>query len=97
MILYDCRKYFNKMGGILLTDTKRLKALMVEKGVSRKELSVKLGVSSYLMEKKINGDMDFSSDEIDLICTLFDVKDCRSRCEIFFAKNVEKTPTLYWL
>lgn len=97
MVLYGCRKYFNKMGGILLTDTKKLKILMMAKDVSREELAEKLRISTYLMEKKINGDSEFNSDEIDLMCEIFDIRDCESRSTIFFAENVEKMSTLNWL
>ena len=97
MILYVCRKYFNKIGGILLTDTKKLKILMMTKGISREELAEKLGVSTYITEKKINGDSEFNSDEIDLMCEIFDIRDCESRSTIFFAENVEKMSTLNWI
>ena len=85
------------MGGILLTDTKKLKCLMMAKGISREELAEKLKLSAYITEKKINGDSEFNSDEIDLMCEIFDIRDCESRSTIFFAENVEKMSTLNWL
>ena len=80
-----------------MTDTKKLKCLMMAKGISREELAEKLKLSAYITEKKINGDSEFNSDEIDLMCEIFDIRDCESRSTIFFAENVEKMPTLNWL
>lgn len=66
---------------------------MKREGISRNELAQKLGISTYLMEKKLNGDLDFLSNEIELVCEILKIDSCKERNNIFFHKVVENTST----
>lgn len=53
---------------------RKLKALIVEKGISQKDLAVKLGKSRTALNQNLNGTGgDFSLTDVRLICEIFQI------------------------
>lgn len=75
-----------------MTDTLKLKALMVEKQYSQKKLCKELGISLQSLFLKIHNKREFKVSEVLKIQTLFNLSN-EKRDEIFFNLNVEARET----
>lgn len=64
-----------------MTNTLKLKALMVEKGFTQEQLAKKLGISEQSLNYKINNKREFKASEIQALTKILDVQDVDS---IFF-------------
>ena len=60
-----------------------------------RELILKGDSFPEMLEKKLNGDREFSGYEIERLCRILCIAETKERNQIFFAPNVEKTPTNY--
>jgi|Cm827metagenome_2_1110796.scaffolds.fasta_scaffold06475_8 transcriptional regulator with XRE-family HTH domain len=69
-----------------MTNTLKLKALMVEKGFTQEQLAKKLGISEQSLNYKINNKREFKASEIQALTKILDVQDVDS---IFFARDVD--------
>jgi len=69
-----------------MTNTLKLKALMVEKGFTQQQLAKKLGISEQSLNYKINNKREFKASEIQALTKILDVQDVDS---IFFARDVD--------
>ena len=71
-----------------MTNTLKLKAVMVEKGITSEMLAKAIGISTQTLSKKMNNHVEFKSKEIEKARVFLDL----SRDErdfIFFANNVD--------
>lgn len=66
-----------------MLDTKKLKAKIVEEGLTQKDLAKKIGVSENTLTRKINGKRDFYIGEIDKICEALHISDNSLKAQIF--------------
>ena len=69
-------------------DKRKFLAQMTLRGVSKKELAVKLGINEITLYRKINNDGFFTRKEIN---TMIDVLDIENPAEIFFADELAET------
>ena len=66
-----------------MVNTNKLKAMIVEKGITQTSLSGKLGLSIQGLNKKLNGRSPITLDEA---YTLIDLLEIQDPVEIFFAR-----------
>lgn len=71
-----------------MTDSERLLNDIQDKGLKRKFIAEKLGISQYQLSKKINNIVEFKASEIKLICGILGYKN-EEMISIFFASAVE--------
>ena len=71
-----------------MTNTLKLKALLVEKQSSQKDLAKELGIAPSSLYLKIHNKREFWVSEVSKIQTLFNLTP-EQRDEIFFAHNVD--------
>ncbi len=64
-----------------MTNTKLLKAKIVENGYTQTQLAQQMGISYQTLNSKINNKIEFKASEIDTICKLLKIVDMD---EIFF-------------
>lgn len=83
-------KSTNRKEGVAkdMTNTKKFKAAMVEKGMTLAKLSEATGISTASLSYKINNHRQFSAREISTIQTILGLT-ATERDEIFFANCVE--------
>lgn len=70
-----------------MTNTSKLKARMVEKGLNQEEIAKKLNLSPATTNYKINNKRQFTADEFLLLCSILEIE---NPMEYFFIENVEK-------
>lgn len=73
-----------------MTNTLRLKAAIVESGLTRKEVSHALGISTFTLHKKLHNSVEFKASEIQKLKGLLKITDVQG---IFFAQDVEFNST----
>ena len=73
-----------------MVNSKKLKALFIENGVTQKNVAEKLGISKASLNNKILNKNDFKTREIQGLCDILKIKDKES---IFFALDVENNST----
>ena len=73
-----------------MVNSKKLKALFIENGVTQKNVAEKLGISKASLNNKILNKNDFKTREIQGLCDILKIKDKES---IFFAFDVENNST----
>ena len=76
-----------------MTDTKKLKELIVKKGLKMQFVAKTLNLSTYGLSLKIENKSEFKSSEIAILCELLDIKDLLEKEAIFFAKEVDLKST----
>jgi len=76
-----------------MTNSLKLKALLVENGLTQKDIAKTLGKSIQSVNKKINGKVDFRVKEMDAICKLLKICELNLQTSIFFANSVELNST----
>lgn len=72
-----------------MTDTYRLKEIIDKSGYKRKFIADKLGITPFGLDKKINNVTEFKASEIDVLCSLLQIKTLVEKERIFFAKQVD--------
>lgn len=72
-----------------MTDTLKLKALMLLNGFTQRSLALNLGLSKQALNQKLNNKRAFKLHEILKICDLLKINDLQQCYLIFFAKNVD--------
>lgn len=69
-----------------MTNTLKLKALIMEHGFTQEEVAKRLGISAQSMNAKINNKREFKVSEIQALTKVLDVQDVDG---IFFAHDVD--------
>lgn len=68
-------------GGDCMTATKKLRSLMVAKGLIQSDVAAKLGISPQSFSYKLNNKVEFKASEIEALCILLDIT---NKDEYFF-------------
>lgn len=69
-----------------MTNTLKLKALLIETGYTQEKLALKLGISVYSLHRKINNKAEFKVSEIQKISNLLGITD---KDKYFFCNSVD--------
>lgn len=77
-----------------MTDTKELNRLIHESGLTKSYIANKLGISLYSFQLKRENKRQFTAEQIKILCELLNIKSLKEKERIFFASEVDKTPTL---
>ena len=88
----DVDKMSTKKGGKKVTDTKRLLEIIEASGLKKKYIAHELGLTPYGLQKKIENKNQFKAIEIKMLCDLLKITSLKTKDEIFFASDVDKTP-----
>lgn len=72
-----------------MTDTLKLKALMLLQGFTQEDLAKYLGLSKQTINMKLNNKRSFKLSEIAKICELLKIDNVQERFLIFFAEKVD--------
>lgn len=72
-----------------MTDTLKLKALMLLQGFTQEDLAKYLGLSKQTINMKLNNKRSFKLSEIAKICELLKIDNVQERFLIFFADKVD--------
>lgn len=73
-----------------MTNTLKLKALLIERGYTQANLADEIGISTYTMNKKINNKVEFKMSEIEKISRILRIS---NKDDIFFYHDVEFNST----
>ena len=76
-----------------LTDTKKLNAIITEKGYKKGWIAEKIGLSAYGLSLKIHNKNQFNAGEIQKLCDLLNITSLHEKDSIFFAREVDNMPT----
>ena len=74
-----------------MVDSLKLKGKIVESGLSRKEISTKMGISEHTLHNKINGITPFMADEAFVLADILGI--AHDMTPYFFASEVAETAT----
>lgn len=80
-------KYFQK-GECVMTDTIRLKQILLEKGITIRELSALTGIKVQTLSNKINNVTEFTQSELVAIQNALNLSNKQMR-EIFLVEKVD--------
>lgn len=70
-----------------MTDTKRLRRCIEERGYKLKYVAAYLGLSAYGLALKMNNVNEFKTSEICKLCELLDIQSLQEKEAIFFKKK----------
>lgn len=73
-----------------MTESKKLKGKIIEKGYNQKIIAEKLGISPASLNYKINNRRPFNSDEMFKLCDILEIVNPK---DYFFTTNVDDTAT----
>ena len=76
-----------------MTDTVRLREIILNSGLKYKYIAERMGLTRYGLMKKINNQYDFKSSEIAMLCDILHIESLEDKEEIFFAHKVENKST----
>lgn len=76
-----------------MTDTKKLLDAINKSGLRKGFIAEQLGITTYGLQKKVENRSQFKAEEIKILCDLLGITSLEDREQIFFAQNVDKTPT----
>lgn len=79
-----------------MTDTLRLKSLMLLQGLKQEDLAKYLGLSKQTINMKLNNKRPFKLNEINKVCELLKIDDLQQRFLIFFAYDVDLRQQNAW-
>ena len=79
-----------------MTDSYILRNLIKEKGFKLKYIAQKMGITYYTLQRKINNEVTFNSEEILKLCDILNLKDLKKREKIFFKRWVDFKTTKVW-
>lgn len=71
-----------------MTDKAKLEDLITKSGLKKSFIADNLGISRQAFLNKVNNKSLFTSEEIDTLCKLLNVKSLTEKEKIFFAKSV---------
>lgn len=71
-------------GGIVVTNTKKLKACLLEKGFTQSEIADKLRISYQSFNYKLNNVTEFKASEIKQLCEILNIS---NKDAYFFCDN----------
>lgn len=72
-------------GGVEMTNSKKLRELIKNKGFKLKFIAEKLGLSAYGFQMKVENRSEFKTGEIAILCKLLNINSLKEKEEIFFA------------
>jgi len=72
-----------------MTNTNLLEEKIAASGLMKKHIAEKLGLSPYGLSKKISGQNEFKTGEIQELCKLLNITSLREKETIFFAGKVD--------
>lgn len=78
-------------GNTPMTDTQKLKGLIVSAGKTQKDVAKETGISANTLSKKINGTCEFTVREIIKICDILNITDNAEKMKIFFGRVHSQT------
>lgn len=78
----------SKKGGVILTDTKALKELIVKRGLKMKYVAEYLGLSAYGFQLKTENKQEFKTSEVAALCELLQINSLSEKEKIFFKKKM---------
>lgn len=70
-----------------MTDEKRLREVIEERGLKLKYVAEKLGLSYYGFLLKLTNKQEFKTSEVVILCELLEIKSLTEREKIFFARK----------
>ena len=73
--------------GERLTNTEKLENLIKARGIKKKHLAERLGLSPYGLALKIKGESEFKSREIVGLCNELEITEPAEICDIFFGSK----------
>ena len=76
-----------------MIDTQALEEAIKKSGKSKTYLADKIGISIQSLRLKTTGKYQFNTDEVGILCEELNITRLSDKERIFFAKNVDKTPT----
>lgn len=82
-----------KGGCKVMTNTLKLRALLVENNLTNEEIAKKLGISKQSFSMKINNKREFRVSEINKLSALLNLSNPSDIMTIFFANRVELNST----
>lgn len=78
-----------------MTNTLKLRALLIENNLTNEDMSKKLGISKQSFSMKINNKREFKTSEIYKLVCLLNLTNSVDIMNIFFANRVELNSTCY--
>lgn len=78
-----------------MTNTLKLRALLIENGFTNESISKQLGISKQSFCMKINNKREFKVTEIHNLARLLKISNAETLLSIFFANRVELNSTQY--
>lgn len=76
-----------RIGGGILFNQKLFRIILLEKGISLKDIAKMLNISLVTLYRKMNGYSDFFRDEVRAICNYLNLS-LEEREDIFFAPDI---------
>ncbi len=76
-----------------MTNTLKLRALLVENNLTNEDIAKKLGISKQSFSMKINNKREFKASEINKLSALLNLSNSCDIITIFFANRVELNST----
>ena len=73
-----------------MTDTKKIKILLIEKDMSQRDLAIKCGLNKTTVNQIINDKTSPRTDQIEKICAALGVTDCSEKAAIFLKRKSQK-------
>ncbi len=70
-----------------MTDTYKLKCLILKSGLKLKYIALEMGITYYSLQKKINNIVEFKASEITQLSNILNINDSRIKESIFFANE----------
>lgn len=70
-----------------MTNTEALFELIDSKGLKRKYVAERIGLTYYGFMRKANNQSEFKSSEISALCDLLEIKNLKEKERLFFAKK----------
>ena len=68
-----------------MTDSAKLREIILNSGIKYKTIAEKLGISSYALQLKIDNKNEFKSSEIKVLCEILGITSLKMKESIFFA------------
>lgn len=78
-----------------MTNTLKLRALLIENNLTNEEVAKKLGISKQSFSMKINNKREFKASEINKLSTFLNLSNSADIVSIFFVNYVELNSTCY--
>ncbi|WMJ78453.1 MULTISPECIES: helix-turn-helix domain-containing protein [unclassified Sedimentibacter] len=69
-----------------MTDTYKLKCLILKSDMKLKDIAKKMGISYFSLQKKMNNVVEFKASEIMELSKILNIKGGKEKEEIFFVK-----------